>query len=63
MAICINCSEEIDWFKFVKADVFTSSLNQRQTVDLVLKCPYCDQEYNDFILVENLQPVGELDAT
>lgn len=63
MANCINCSEEMGWFRFVKADVFESHINQRATVDLVLKCPYCDQEYNEFILVENLTPVGEPDAS
>ncbi|MGC0153304.1 hypothetical protein ACPRNU_12650 [Chromobacterium vaccinii] len=59
MANCVNCSEGMEWLGFVKADVFESQLNGRPTIDIVLKCPHCGQEYNTFELVENLTPVGE----
>ena len=54
MANCINCSNELDWFKHVKADVFNSKVGPSPVIDLILKCPHCDQEYNAFVPVEEL---------
>lgn len=59
MALCINCSENVDWLKFVKADVCMSNVSQGPSVDLILKCPHCDQEYNAFVPVEDFKPIGD----
>lgn len=57
MANCINCSEELEWFQQVKADVFNSEAGLSPVVDLVLKCPHCNQEYNAFVPVDDLTPL------
>jgi len=59
MALCINCSEEMTWLKHVKSDVFTSEVGPSPVVDLILKCPHCHQEYNAFVPVEDLTPIGD----
>lgn len=57
MANCINCSEELKWLQQVKADVFNSEAGPSPVVDLVLKCPHCNQEYNAFVPVDDLIPL------
>lgn len=59
MTLCINCSEEMEWLEHAKADVFNSEVGPSPVVDLILKCPHCNQEYNAFVPVEDLTPIGE----
>lgn len=59
MTNCVNCNENMESLDFVKADVFQSQVNGHPTIDLILKCPHCEQQYNTFELVGNLMPIGE----
>ncbi|MBK0413606.1 hypothetical protein JD974_04220 [Chromobacterium haemolyticum] len=59
MANCINCSETMGWLNHVKADVFDSAVGPSPVIDLILRCPYCTQEYNAFVPVDDLIPLGE----
>jgi hypothetical protein len=59
MANCVNCSEEMEWLAHVRAYVFNSAVGPSPVIDLILKCPHCNQEYNAFVPVEELTPVGE----